>query len=364
MINSTSCLTFDPLGSLVKVIIRKDTLNQEIKSVTDRDRAKTNEKVKYEKALELDTYDSYQDFIRDYPYDKYTELANTHKLRFLENDFTQAKKENTIESYINFRKKYSYEMDFRIKANEEISNIIIEDFNQAKSQNTVLDFEQFINDLSLYSSEDIYIASAYITKAKQEIEIISQEDYSDAKEVNTIDSYEVYIKKYTDSKYVNKKHIELCKEELEKKEIREAKRLKWFATEEYINLKKQFPDKFLNSIFTVREGVYDFNKITIQDVFLDEPLKRESLGEDFDGNIMTKYSMFESISYSGNKLSFNIVTYVNEPSLKLSFKFKLMNNTAILKSIYVNNYETGEEGLITDWNELLYGSAILLSSLY
>lgn len=150
---------------------------------------------KYEAAKQANTISAYENYLKEYPNNKYTEeiSLNLEKL-YEERDWDLALKYNTIASFNEFISKYptsrnvtkAYKNIKKINENRDWENAII--------LNTISAFENFIG---------TYPKSKHIFEARNKISTLKEKfAWENAVRIGSIDSYKKFIKDFPYSRKV------------------------------------------------------------------------------------------------------------------------------------------------------------------
>jgi ankyrin repeat protein len=142
------------------------------------------QKGKWKKAQEIDSIESYENFLERYPKSIY---ANDAIVKLLELEHKRANETSSFDSYSSFLKKYqNYKnADFE-RARERLISI---DYKEAKKKNTIDAYNRFLN---LYPFDNFYREYA-----QSAIDLL---DYLAAIKSRTVDGYKLYLKKHPNSK--------------------------------------------------------------------------------------------------------------------------------------------------------------------
>jgi outer membrane protein assembly factor BamD (BamD/ComL family) len=146
--------------------------------------------LEFNKAKKINTISSYKYFLNSYGINKYTKQATSNMIKL---EFLEAQKKNTIKSYMEFSSKYP-DGELSEQAKYAISDI---DFRIAKSKNSVEELRYFIKK---------YPNSSLTNEA---LKLIMDMEFEEVKKANTIDAYELYIKKYPNSENTKQANLNL-----------------------------------------------------------------------------------------------------------------------------------------------------------
>ena len=143
-----------------------------------------SQKGKWKKAQKINTIESYQEFLINYPKTEYSEDAMS---KLVELEFTKAKMINTINGYKYFLEKYGenkYKKQATIK-------LIEREFKNAVQQNTIIAYENFLQN---------YPQSTFSNYIYEKMEPLL---WKEAEKTNTIESYNSFLSKFPNSQHKN-----------------------------------------------------------------------------------------------------------------------------------------------------------------
>lgn len=138
--------------------------------------------LEFEKALKKNTVEGYNYFLRNYGENKYTEVIK-NSLMIL--DFDNACKKNTVSVYQEFIEKYPNSDTYSEAAQNRISDKIYSEFKNARASNNVNNLERFIKS---------YPDSKYADEARNSIDALKE--FEEIKKINSVQAYEAFVKKH------------------------------------------------------------------------------------------------------------------------------------------------------------------------
>ena len=193
-----------------------------------------SQKGKWAKTQEINTCESYQEFLEKYPNSEFYEEA---KQRLIELEFNKAIQKNTVDGYKLFLKKYGGCMF----TDQATNNILKLEFEKYEKMNTEIGYREFMEKFpdsggyfekaqNFVINSQLNLTKRYNTtkdyklfirkypESKQAIEagnlLIQLEEFENVKEKNTIEAYESFIKEFPNTLYAGEaqKNIEMLKE--------------------------------------------------------------------------------------------------------------------------------------------------------
>ena len=148
------------------------------------------QKGKWKKAQDINTIESYQEFINKYPDSKYLSAA---KIQFTKLEFEKSEGINTLNEYKSFLEKYP-ESNYTEEVNHLIESLI---WDNTITANTIESYESYIEQ---------YPEGSYMSEAKSSIEKFI---WDETIEINTVEAYENFIERYPESKYNDRVKVEI-----------------------------------------------------------------------------------------------------------------------------------------------------------
>lgn len=215
------------------------------------------------KAQDENTYASYTNFLKEYPYSSYKDLCNQNLDDFYKNELTNLKSKyskyssktyiSKLNEYIKKYPKSAYIVDAKNEKNKKYTN----EYDKIKNSTDHEKFEKYISD---------YPRSPHKQVARNKLGNIYKTKYDEVCEINTYDAYLSYTTKYPQSNYVSQANKKLDKFVQQKKDEKELyKKVKnnnsYYDCEQYI---AQFPNgEYIEEVKSIKKG-YDDRRNAIE----------------------------------------------------------------------------------------------------
>ena len=332
---------------------------------------KNNIRFEYNSTRTTNTESAYNDFLEKYPDSEYEadilerlELLKAQKLENEKKEITHAYngviRLNHEPAYNNFLEKYpdsEYEADIlerltilKLKRLAEEKEKFQNDYALTKNKDTESGYVDFLTKYpNTEYTEEINNKLLYFEANREKLEL-DRKHWEKAESENTITSYDNYLEKHLDGNYRDNAQNQILK--LKKIEEEEKERLLWVKSDKYKRYETQLPINFLDSLFTIRNGVSDFGGSTIREFFFYKDFEPTAT-EDINGNTVNISTQLSNIKVNNNIVKFDINRLRNnEPVLGLSFKFTYLGSkTSILDSIKGKNYESNESEMFSTFGD-------------